>query len=218
MAQGSKRARQARIVLLALVVLAVLAAGVIWVFRGLGRWLVVEDSLEPARAIVVLSGRMPVRAQEAARLYREGLAPQVWVMRPDSPAEELGEMGIDYVGEAFYNAKVLIARGVPADAIRVFEKPAENTEKEVLQIAAELREDGGKQVILVTTKPHTRRLKTVWGRLVGERPRAIVRYASGDSFDAAHWWRNTQDALDVVREILGLANVWAGFPLRYTRR
>jgi hypothetical protein len=28
------------------------------------------------------------------------------------------------------------------------------------------------------------------------------------------WWRNTGDALDVVREVLGLLNVWAGLPLQ----
>jgi hypothetical protein len=29
-----------------------------------------------------------------------------------------------------------------------------------------------------------------------------------------HWWRNTRDALAVVREILGLINLWAGLPVR----
>ena len=43
---------------------------------------------------------------------------------------------------------------------------------------------------------------------------AIVHGVSDDSFDPAHWWKNTSDALDVVREVLGLANAWAGLPLR----
>jgi hypothetical protein len=44
-----------------------------------------------------------------------------------------------------------------------------------------------------------------------------VRAARTDSFDPEHWWRNSHDALDVVREILGLMNVWAGLPLKPTR-
>ena len=48
---------------------------------GVGHWLVVEDPLEKASVIVVLSGRMPVRALEAAKLYREGYAPEVWLTR-----------------------------------------------------------------------------------------------------------------------------------------
>ena len=39
-------------------------------------------------------------------------------------------------------------------------------------------------------------------------------YAEDDAFDGAHWWRHTQDGLDVVRETLGLLNAWTGFPLR----
>jgi len=44
--------------------------------------------------------------------------------------------------------------------------------------------------------------------------RAIVRAAVNDPFKPSRWWRNTHDALDVVREVLGLLNVWAGLPLQ----
>jgi len=197
-----------------LAVLLMLAGALAWGFLRVGRWLVIEDELEPAQAVVVLSGRMPVRAREAAAIYEQGLTAQVWVMRPASAAEELEEMSIGYVGEEFYNQKVLIHLGVPADAIRVLETPVVNTEEEVAAISAELRRDGGRKVILVTSKPHTRRVKTIWKRLVGPEPRAMVRYASADPYDGAHWWRTTRDALDVAREVLGLANAWAGFPVR----
>jgi len=68
-------------------------------------------------------------------------------------------------------------------------------------------------VIIVTSKPHTRRVRMIWNRRVGDDPRAIIRYVSDDSFDPARWWRNTGDALDVVREVLGIVNALAGFPL-----
>jgi hypothetical protein len=31
------------------------------------------------------------------------------------------------------------------------------------------------------------------------------------------WWRASGDALDVVREALGLVNAWAGLPLHPSR-
>ena len=189
-----------------------------WAIRGVGRWLVVQDALEPAQAIVVLSGRMPVRAREAAEIYREGFAAQVWITRPASPEEELRQMGIGFVGEEFYNQRVLIQLGVPTDAIRVLDKPVINTEQEVLEISDALRQEGGSKVIVVTTKPHTRRVKAIWKRLVGNSPRLMVRYASQDGYDGVHWWRRTSDALDVVRELLGLANAWAGFPVQPEKR
>ncbi len=211
MAGFSRKLRRAAIVLL---VFAALASGGVWALRHVGTWLVVQDPLEPAHAIVVLSGRMPLRALQAAEIYRQGFAAQVWVMRPVSPAEQLEQMHINFVGEEFYNEKVLMAQGVPRDAIRVLERPTTNTEDEVEAIAAALRRAGGSKAILVTSMPHTRRVKTIWKALVGEAPRAIVCYAPQDEYDGAHWWRNTHDAYDVAREVLGLANAWAGFPSR----
>ena len=78
---------------------------------------------------------MPERALEAARLYQAGYAEQVWVSQPDSPVEELKTMNIFYLGEDFYNEKVLLAQGVPADSIRVLERPSANTEEEVREIS-----------------------------------------------------------------------------------
>ncbi len=190
-----------------------IAAAALGLWR-VGRWLVVQDELEMAPVIVVLSGRMPDRAREAAALYEQGYASRVWISRPVGPGQELEELGIPYVGEEFYNARVLMRLGVPPDAIRVLGKPIQNTAGEVDAIAAELRREGIHKTILVTTKAHTRRVRLIWRKRVGAEPRAIVRYARGDRYDGAHWWRMTADALDVVREVLGLANAWAGFPLK----
>jgi len=214
MTQGSRGRRRAWIAAAVLVVIMAAA----WAIRGVGQWLVVQDALEPAQAIVVLSGRMPVRAREAAEIYRQGFAAQIWITRPASPEEELRQMGIGFVGEEFYNQRVLIQLGVPTDAIRVLDKPVINTEQEVLEISDALRQEGGSKVIVVTTKPHTRRVKAIWKRLVGNSPRLMVRYASQDGYDGVHWWRRTSDALDVVRELLGLANAWAGFPVQPEKR
>lgn len=183
-------------------------------FFGVGRWLVVEDPLAKARAIAVLSGSMPLRAMEAAKLYREGYAPEVWLTRSAEPGERLAEMGIPFAGEDFYNARVLIHEGVPAGAIRVLDPPIVNTADEMNVIAAALAHEKDRMVIVVTTKAHTRRVRLLWRRTTAGRGAAIVRAASDDPFDQRRWWRNTGDALDVVREVLGLLNAWAGQPLR----
>jgi uncharacterized SAM-binding protein YcdF (DUF218 family) len=194
--------------------LIVLAAIGFLVFFDIGQWLVVQDPLVHADAIVILSGQLPDRAIEAARLYHAGYAEQVWVSQPISPAEELKTMKIFYLGEDFYNEKVLLAKRVPADAIRILERPSANTEEEVREIDQMLRRNNSHNVIIVTSKAHTRRVRTIWNKLVGSDPHAIVRFANDDPYDGAHWWRHTHDALDIVRESLGLLNAWAGFPLR----
>jgi|ERR1700674_258583 uncharacterized SAM-binding protein YcdF (DUF218 family) len=183
-------------------------------FFEVGRWLVVEDPPAKASAIAVLSGRMPLRAIEAAKLYREGYAPEIWLTHSAEPGETLQAMGIPFAGEDFYNVRVLIHQGVPPDAIHVLESPIANTADEMNAIASALTGEKDRTVIIVTTKVHTRRVHLLWSRLASGRGRAIVRGASGDPFDPRHWWRSTSDALDVVREVLGVVNAWAGLPLR----
>jgi uncharacterized SAM-binding protein YcdF (DUF218 family) len=208
------RSRPRRWILyLCLGVLALFVTGCVGGLLYVGHWLVVEDPLETAHAIVVLSGNLPDRAIEAAQIYQANFASQVWVSQGVSPAPRLETMHIAFIGEDFYNQKVLMARGVPADAIRILMDPSANTEEEVDEIARDCRRDGAHVVIIVTSKPHTRRVRLIWNRRVGNDPRAIIRYVSDDSFDPAHWWRSTSDALDVVREVLGIANALAGFPL-----
>jgi uncharacterized SAM-binding protein YcdF (DUF218 family) len=198
---------------LLLVALVVCVAGV-FAFRGAGRWLVREDALGPADAIVVLSGSMPARAEEAARIFRLGYAHEVWVSRPVSPREELEVMGIHYLGEEDFNRAVLIHEGVPEADISIFPQPIVNTEQEIEEITGQMRREQIASVMMVTSPQHTRRVRALWRKLAGKDLQMIVRSAPEDSFDADHWWRNTHDTFSVVREILGLLNAWLGLPVR----
>jgi uncharacterized SAM-binding protein YcdF (DUF218 family) len=181
---------------------------------GIGQWLIVEDPLAHADAIVIFSGRLPERALEASRLFLAGYSDRLLISQPTSPAEELKKMNIFYLGEDFYNEKVLLAQGIPLDAIQIMENPISNTEEEVQEICDTLKRNGSHSAILVTSKPHTRRVRTIWRRRSCPDLQGIVRYVSDEPYDGAHWWRHTRDAADVLHETLGLLNAWAGFPLR----
>ena len=182
-------------------------------FLKIGRWLVIQDPLQRAQAIVVLSGGLPMRALEAARIYRLGYAPEVWLTRSAEPDDSMKALGIPYEGEAEHSREVLEHEGVPSSAILILPTPIANTADEMRAINLQLGSRGGDTVIIVTTKAHTRRVRALWNKLVPRQNQAIIRAAVADPFDAEHWWRTTRDALDVVREILGLLNVWAGLPL-----
>jgi len=197
-----------------LALFAGLMATVVLVCRGAGRWLVRQDPLSSADVIVVLSGSLPQRAEEAGRIFKMGAAPEVWVTRPESPAEELQRFGIRYVGEEEYSREILISDGVPASSVHILPDTVVNTEQEVEEIATQMHTTGKTRVIIVTSPQHTRRVRALWDRLAGNEYRATIRAASTEQFDQDHWWRNTRDALAVVREILGLANVWTGLRVR----
>jgi uncharacterized SAM-binding protein YcdF (DUF218 family) len=209
---GSRRARRRGIFVLTVLLLLVVV-GVV-VFRNVGHWLVREDAPGKADVIVVLSGELPYRAEGAANVFKSGCAPAVWVSRPEGPQQELAALGIHFVGEEEYNREILVREGVPDAAIQIFPDTIANTQQEVEETAREMRRDGKHTVIIVTSPQHTRRVKALWRKLVGEDPRVIVRAAWGDPFDADHWWRTTADVLAVVRESMGLLNVWTGLPVR----
>ena len=183
-------------------------------FRGAGRWLIRQDALEAADVMVVLSGSMPARAEEAARIFRLGYARELWLTRPASPAAAFAEMGIRYTGDEEYNREAVIRLGVPEARVRILPDVVVNTEQEIEQVAREMRLGGEKRAIIVTSREHTRRVKVLWTRLAGKDLQVIVRGAPQDPFDPDHWWRDTHDALSVVREMLGLANAEAGLPVR----
>jgi uncharacterized SAM-binding protein YcdF (DUF218 family) len=184
------------------------------IFRNVGCWLVSEDPLRKADAIMVLSGRMPGRALEAARVYKQGYAGRVWLTHSTEPGASLGQLSIPYLGEDSYDKQILVHQGVPENAIEVLDPPIVNTADEMKTIGAALRRENLHTVIIVSSKVHTRRIRALWKRISGQDGTAIIHGDSEDEFDPTHWWRHTQDALDVVREVLGLANAWAGLPLK----
>jgi len=183
-------------------------------FLNVGRWLDREDPLQKAAAIAVLSGRMPDRALEAARLYNQGYAPQVWLSYCVEPGATLERYGVPYAGEETYDRLILQHQGVPESAIRILDPPIVNTADEVRTFAGALRNLPDRHIILVTSKAHTRRTAALWRLLSSKDGVAIVRGVSDDEFEPGRWWKNTRDALDVVRELLGLLNTWAGLPLQ----
>ena len=131
--------------LIYLLVFLVLTLAVVIAGRGAGRWLVREDTLSSADAIVVLSGSMPCRAEEAGKLFKMGKAPEVWVSRPENPAAALQKFGIQFVGEEEYNREILIHQGVPESSVHIFPDPIVNTEQEVNEIVREMRRAGKKK-------------------------------------------------------------------------
>jgi uncharacterized SAM-binding protein YcdF (DUF218 family) len=182
--------------------------------RGVGSFLIVEDPLEKAAAIVSLGGQPPFREMEAARLYRDGWAPTVVIVRGLRPEEEraLRAMGVAVPEGWEVSREVLLRHGVPSSAILIPEDEAEGTLEE-LRAVAEAVQPGDAPVVLVSSKYHTRRARLTWQYVTGGRSRAIVRPAAADPFDPARWWRERRFVLSVVREYLGLVNYYAGFPV-----
>jgi len=196
----------------ALVTLALAA----FAFLQAGRLLVVEDPLKPATAVVVFGGGVPFRAMEASRVYKQGWAREVWLTKGGvfPPDAALANLEIERTPEYMYSRMVLDRLGVPSAAIRVLPERTPNTAEEVRTVARGLDRFGGDRVILVTSSYHTRRVKSLWRKLVGDHPEAIVRYTPDEDFEAGRWWRDSASAMRVTREWFSLLNGWFGFPMK----
>ena len=197
------------------ILLFVLAIGA---FLHAGTWLVREDPSQKAQIVVVLSGGLPERALAAADEFKASGAKEVWITRPLLPGAAMQQLHLPYAGEEQYSRMVLIDRGVPPTAIRLLDPHINNTAEEIQAVFAELHQQPEAVVIAVTSKAHTRRVRALWNVISkgAYRGKLLVRAAPQDSFDSAHWWRSSNDALSVVREYLGLLNAWAGLPLHHS--
>jgi len=199
-------------VLLAAMLLVVFAH--VPILRALGSFLIIEDPLRPAAAIVALGGDPPFREMEAAKLYRAGWAPKVIVI-PGALREEqqtLSKLGIRVAEGWEISREVLLKRGVPSSAIIVPKGRAEGTLEE-LKLAFNTIGPVTQPVILVSSKYHTRRVRLTWSYVTRGESASIIRAAEGDPFDPSRWWRERRFVLSVVREYLGLINYYAGFPV-----
>jgi len=189
---------------------------VVFAVSRAGRWLQVSDPLQPADAIVVLGGKVPYRAMKGADLYKQQLAPEVWLTMGNRTEAEVEMVRLDIrpTLEHVYSRGVLERLGVPAKAIQVIPGRNNNTATEVKTIAEYARQRGVARVILVTSSYHSRRVRVLWTKLVGASPEAIVQYTDAEPYNERLWFADTRDAWRVSRELFGLLNAWLGFPVR----
>jgi len=182
--------------------------------RGIASFLIVEDPLIPASAILLLGGGTPFREMESAKLYKAGWAPLVIIGRDSGSTETktLKQLGVKIQEGWEVSRDVFIRLGVPTGAIRIAHFQTGGTLEELKEIYDTLQ-DKDAPVILVTSKIHTRRTRLTWNYVTQGRSLPIVRAATGDTFTPNRWWKKRQFVESVLHEYLGLVNYYAGFPI-----
>ena len=112
--------------------------------------LIVQTAIDPADAIVVLGGESQGRPVDGARLYKQGLAPRVFVVG---------------TGDNERNRRALVREGVPEDLITC-ETASESTLENAMFVRPLLEKVGVHRAILVTSSYHTRRALAVFQQRV----------------------------------------------------
>ena len=188
----------------------ILAAAIRLAWAGVSWWIDCADPPRNADIIVVLGGGF-ARPIYGADLYRQGLAPEVWLARilPDEGEARVRDLGIALPRETEINHALLLKKGVPEKAIRLYGQDINSTSDEAGALAREF--DGrGKRVLLVTSRFHARRARLIFRRrLPGAQ--VIVCPTPYETFDR-RWWRHKNLSNNVILEMFKLANYLAGSP------
>lgn len=198
--------RRAAIVLAALLLVSTI------VLPRLGPWLVVDDPIEPADAIIILGGTMYERQLEAVDLHKQGLAPRIYLFREiaDWGEVELIARAISYRRIVDMQIDVMQQLGVPRDQIEILDE-ANSTADEADHVYALVTGRQLSRVIIVTSKQHTRRARLVMNRrLSGTGVKAMVRFTRYDRSDAERWWEDRSTLRFTLFETQRLVAYWIG--------
>lgn len=165
--------------------------------RFAGESWVVDDPLEHADAIIVLSDDnfYADRATRAAELFRQGMAPVVVAS---------GRKLRSYAGIGELMEHDLTERGVPKDKVLLVAHDAENTREEAQTLARVVAEHRWKSVIVVTSNYHTRRARYIFERVLPAQVTLRVAGARDADFDPAHWWEKRIGVKQFARELAGM--------------
>jgi uncharacterized SAM-binding protein YcdF (DUF218 family) len=106
---------------------------------------------------------------QAAKIYHEGYAKEIWLTHPGARSDPLKQFGVHYPSEDDCNYQVLRKQAIPAKAIHILESSILNTADGLDVISAALQDTGSQSVIVVTDKPHTRRVHPLEGIRRGSR-------------------------------------------------
>ena len=178
-----------------------------------GRFLYVEDPLQPSDAILVFSGTFAERPLEAGELYRSGYAPLIVLTRevPDGGQRWLARRGIAIPDRADAARDLLLRRGVPAGAVMIPAAANDSTADEASVFASLIHSHHWRCVIVVTSKMHTRRARMALKHAVNDGGvTVLVRASRFDDADPAQWWRRRADARALVIELEKYVAYWIG--------
>ena len=164
-----------------------------------GSWLIVDEPVVAADAIVVLAGNSPDRLPHALDLREQGYAHVVVVSN-----ERVYTHGLETTWLAIHQAG-LSAPELPDNDLLVLDPPPESTIDEARRSADLLASRGVRSALLVTDAFHSRRADWLFRAAFARRGLTVHSSPAADTFDLAHWWSHPLAARRVTEEYVKLA-------------
>jgi uncharacterized SAM-binding protein YcdF (DUF218 family) len=176
-----------------------------YVFRaplltGLADAWVINDPVTKADAIVIPGGGLENRPFAAAKLFRDGVAPQILYMNVRlSPAEEMGITP----PERELTRRILLSNGVPETAMTMIGTNVASTYDESRAVRAWVEMTGAKSILIPTDPFHTRRVRWIFRKeLRGTETAIHVVPVNPVRYRADNWWRHEEGVTAFQNEII----------------
>lgn len=185
-----------------------------WLLTQAGKFLVVtDDPVEQADAVVVLSTGIDYlpRLLQAASLLQQNLARLVVINgnRKTEVHRQLERQG--YVAPYTWydgSVSVLVYLGVGREKIvTVNAEDVYDTVSEAYVVGRALEESGIRNIIITSSKFHTRRAIAIWRHLFPESFKLQVVAAAEDPFEVDGWWRHGRQ----IRQVMAEYGAWFYF-------
>ena len=166
---------------------------------GMGHYLVVADPLQPANAIVVLSGDSGGRMVETGSLFKEQFADWVILTETDQPSDN-GE-----IETPSNQAKRLdaLSQGIPSDSILFTSGQSSSTVDEAKAVLSLMQAKNMTSCIVVTDPFHSRRTRKVFSDVFhGSGITVMVHPSSDHWYHASTWFLSRQGLNTTIREYI----------------
>jgi uncharacterized SAM-binding protein YcdF (DUF218 family) len=180
------------------------------ILTGIGSLLVVQDIPQKAEAAVVLNAEVDIypRLIEAANLYKQAKVEKIVINgnRKSAVLRSLENSGYDppckwYAEEL----RVLTSLGVAKDhIIAISAEDAYDTISEAEIVGEILINNGMTDVIITTSKFHSRRAHHIWSKMYKGKLRIHVAPTPDDPFTPEAWWKNGRQ----IRWVLSEYGAW----------
>lgn len=185
--------------------LIVIAGGYI-ILRGAGAYLIIADELQPAQAIVMLSGGDDSRMEEALSLYHDKYGKVIILTETGRQLENYDSLHSNDIRIQ------LLTNGVPSGNILITDIKVSSTLDEAYAIKKLLTNQQFSSAIIVTDPYHTRRTALVFRSVFSDSQiKLIFRPVRGSWFNSKTWFLTLDGWKYTILEYLKLFGYYLGF-------
>jgi uncharacterized SAM-binding protein YcdF (DUF218 family) len=189
-----------------LVLIIILIGFTYLLLRGVGAYLIVADEMEPAKAVVVLSGGTESRMREALRLYNDNFGDVVILTET---GEEIADLEVLH---SFDMRIQLMNNGVPSGNILITSIEVSSTVDEAKAVLDLMSRRQLSSAIVVTDPYHTRRTRKIFNDIFqGSNIDLFIRPVRGSWFNSRSWFLSPQGWQFTILEYLKLIGYTLGF-------